>query len=169
VSMRDIAIAITIGVALLILVTMFFAWRRRLGRDSVHTAPMGVPEHAEVVSRHEVLYVSTTRHGEPLERLAIKPLAYRARGELAVTDRGAALCLDGSPTVFVSAGKIVTVDRAAVTIDRVVESGGLVRLAWKIDDDTIVDSYLRSTAGDPDNLISELQRLIPADNSGAKS
>lgn len=168
-STRDIAIAITIGVALLILLTMFLAWRRRLRRDSGHSAPMGVPEHAEVLSRHEVFYVSTTRHDEPLERLAIKPLAYRARGELAVTDRGAALCLDGTPTVFLPTGKIVAVDRAAVTIDKVVESGGLVRLAWKLDDDTTVDSYLRATAGDPNNLISELQRLITADNSGATS
>ena len=126
VRMRDIAIAITIAVAVLVLLTMLFAWRRRLRRDSAHTAPLGVPEHAEVFSRHEVLYVSTTRHGEPLERLAIKPLVYRARGELAITDRGAALCLECAPTVFLVNDRITTqVDRATVTIDRVVELGGL--------------------------------------------
>jgi hypothetical protein len=80
--MRDIAVAITIGVAVLVLLAMAFAWRRRLRRDSPYSAPLGVPEHAEVLSRHAVLYVSTTRHDEPLERLAIAPLAYRARGEL---------------------------------------------------------------------------------------
>lgn len=168
-SMRDIAIAITIGVALLALVAMLFAWRRRLRRDAVHTAPLGVPEHAAVLSRHDVLYVSTTRHGQPLERLAIKPLAYRARGELAVTDRGVALCLDGTPTVFLPTDRITGVDRATVTIDRVVEPGGLVRLAWQVDADTTVDSYLRATTGTPDTLISELQRLIPAHDTGATS
>lgn len=168
-STRDIAIAITIAVAILILLSMLFAWRRRLRRDSAHTAPLGVPEHAEVLSRHDVLYVSTTRHDEPLERLTVTPLAYRARGQLAVTDRGAALCLDGAPTVFVAQTKLVSVDRASVTIDRVVEPGGLVRLVWKLDDTTVVDSYLRATTGDPNILISELQRLIPASNSGAKS
>lgn len=168
-STRDIAIAITIAVALLILLAMLFAWRRRLRRDSQFSAPLEVPEHAEVLSRHEVLYVSTTRHDEPLERLAISPLAYRARGEVAVTDRGAALCLDGSPTVFIASASLVAVDRASVTIDRVVEPGGLVRLAWKLDDQTIVDSYLRATSGAPENLISDLQRLTPAHNSGATS
>lgn len=168
-SMRDIAIAITIGVALLILVSMLFAWRRRIRRDSVHSAPLGVPEHAEVLSRHEVLYVSTTRHGQPLERLAITPLTYRARGELAVTDRGAALCLDGAPTVFLAKDTITDVGRATVTIDRVVEPGGLVRVSWRVDSDTIVDSYLRSTAGTPDTLISELQRFVPAHDTGATS
>src|SRR5690606_17557453 len=105
----------------------------------------------------------------PLERLAIKPLAYRARGELTVTDRGAALSLDGSPTVFLASSALVAVDRATVTIDRVVEPGGLVRVAWRTQDDTEVDSYLRVTTGDAQNLISELQRLIPAHDTGAKS
>ncbi|WP_242684461.1 hypothetical protein [Microbacterium sp. SD291] len=159
--MRDLAIAITIAVALLVLLSMLFAWRRRLRRDSALSAPLGVPEHAEVTDRHEVLYVSTTRHDQPLERIAMSPLAYRARGEAAVTDRGLALCLDGAPTVFLASSRLVGVDRATVTIDRVVEPGGLVRVAWSVDDDTIVDSYLRVADGDPQNLISELQRLVP--------
>lgn len=168
-SARDIAVVITIAVAILVLLSMLFAWRRRLRRDAAHTAPLGVPEHAEVLSRHEVLYVSTTRHDEPLERLAIRPLAYRARGELAVTDRGAALCLDGTPTVFLAKDTLASIDRATVTIDRVVEPGGLVRIAWRIDADTIVDSYLRPTTGAPDSLISELERLVPAHDTGASS
>jgi len=169
VSARDIAIAITIAVAVVILITMFLAWRRRLRRDSVHIAPIGVPEHAEVLSRHQILYVATTHHERPLERLAIKPLAYRARGELAVTDRGAALCLDGSPTVFLASSALRGIDRATVTIDRVVEPGGLVRVTWQSQDGTTVDSYFRVTTGDAHTLISELQRLIPAHDTGAKS
>ena len=165
-SARDIAIAITIAVAALVLLAMFSAWRRRLRRDSGLAAPLGVPEHAEVLDRHEVLYVSTTKHDQPLERLTLSPLAYRARGEVAVTDRGLALCLDGAPTVFLASSRLESVGRATVTIDRVVEPGGLVRVAWSADDDTIVDSYLRLTDGDPQNFISELQRLVPA--SGAR-
>lgn len=167
---RDIAIAITILVALLVLLAMLGAWRRRVRRDSSLTAPLGVPEHAEVIDRHEVLYVSTTRHDEPLERLAISPLAFRARGEAAVTDRGLALCLDGAPTVFLPSKSLVEVGRATVTIDKVVEPGGLVKVAWSPSDDTVVDSYIRIADGDPKNFISELQRLVPAaDDSGATS
>lgn len=169
-TMRDIAIAITIGVALLVLASMALAWRRRLRRDAGLAAPLGVPEHAEVVERHEVLYVSTTKHDQPLERLTMAPLAYRARGEVAVTDRGIALCLDGAPTVFLASSRLVGVDSATVTIDRVVEPGGLVRVAWNANDDTIVDSYLRLTDGDTKNFISELRRLVPAaPDTGASS
>ncbi|MFJ4225122.1 hypothetical protein [Microbacterium sp. NPDC089695] len=162
---RDVAIAIMIALAVVVVLSMALAWRRRLRRDAGLAAPLGVPEHAEVIDRHEVLYVSTTRHDQPLERLTMSPLAYRARGEVAVTDRGLALCLDGAPTVFLASSRLVGVDRATVTIDRVVESGGLVRVAWNASDDTVVDSYLRLTDGDPKTFISALQQLVPA--SGA--
>ena len=108
---REVLFLITGLFTLGILLLMLFAWRRRLRRDSALAAPLGVPEHAEVSARHEVLYVSTTKHDQPLERLAIKPLAYRARGELAVTDRGVALALDGAPTVFLSKDRLEAVDR----------------------------------------------------------
>ena len=167
---RTGTVALAIVLAVVLLAVMAFAWRRRLRRDSALSAPLGVPEHAEVVERHEVLYVSTTRHDEPLERLTLSPLAYRARGEAAVTDRGLALCLDGAPTVFLASDRLVAIDRATVTIDRVVEPGGLVRVVWSAADDTVVDSYLRVADGDPTTFISELRRLVPAaDDRGATS
>lgn len=167
---REFAIGAMIVLAAVVLLAMFLAWRARVRRDSSLAAPLGVPEHAEVLDRHEVLYVSTTRHDQPLERLALSPLAYRARGEAAVTDRGLALCLDGAPTVFIASDRLKDVDRATVTIDKVVEPGGLVRVAWNAADDTVVDSYIRIADGDPKNFISELRRLVPAaDDTGATS
>jgi len=167
---REFAIGAMIVLAAVVLLAMLLAWRARVRRDSSLAAPLGVPEHAEVLDRHEVLYVSTTRHDQPLERLALSPLAYRARGEAAVTDRGLALCLDGAPTVFIASDRLKDVDRATVTIDKVVEPGGLVRVAWNAADDTVVDSYIRIADGDPKNFISELRRLVPAaDDTGATS
>lgn len=167
-SNRDLAVAIMIGLAVVVLTAMLLAWRRRIARDAGLIAPIGVPEHAEVRHRFGVLYVSTTRNEQPLERLALKPLAYRARGETAVTDRGIALALDGAPTVFIATSRLVDIDRATVTIDRVVEPGGLIRLVWNVNDDTTVDSYLRLTDGDPKNFIAEVRRLLPvADDSAA--
>ncbi|MFT4260101.1 hypothetical protein [Microbacterium sp.] len=167
---REVAIGVMIALAALVLVVILLAWRARLRRDATLSAPLGVPEHAEVMDRRDVLYVSTTRHDEPLERLTLSPLAYRAKGEAAVTDRGLALCLDGAPTVFIAASRLVGVDRASVTIDKAVEPGGLVRVAWAASDTAVVDSYLRVAGGDPKNFIAELQRLVPvADDTGAAS
>lgn len=159
---REFAIGAMIALAAVVLLAMLIAWRARMRRDSALTAPLGVPEHAEVVDRHEVLYVSTTKHDQPLERLTISPLAYRARGEAAVTDRGLALCLDGAPTVFLASSRLVGVDRATVTIDKVVERDGLVRLVWLIAPGRPVDSYVRLQQTSPQELIAAIDSLIPA-------
>lgn len=167
---KEIGFALTAVIAILLLVLMFTSWRRRMRRDAALTAPLGVPEHAQARSRFEVLYVSTTRHDEPLERVTVRPLAYRARGELVITDRGAALALDGTPTVFLPTDRLVEVSRATVTIDRVVEPGGLIRLVWNVADDHPVDSYLRSTRGETADMIFELERLCGATpKTGASS
>ncbi|WCM54696.1 PH-like domain-containing protein [Microbacterium sp. EF45047] len=164
---RELAVLIVAALALLALGAMYLAWRRRLRRDSGLEAPLGVPEHAEVTGRSEILYVATTRHDEPLERLTIRPLAYRARGELVLTDRGAALSLDGAPTVFLASDRLVEADTATVTIDRVVEPGGLIRLVWRVTDGILVDSYLRVADGGPERILPDLRRLCTAPETGA--
>lgn len=166
---REFAVAVMIAAALLILGLMLFAWRRRLRRDAGLRAPLGVPEHAEVSARYEVLYAATTRHDQALERVTVHPLAYRARGELAVTDRGIALSLDGSPTVFLASTRLISADRATVALNRVVEPDGLVRIVWQVAESTVVDSYIRLVTGDPAEIVTEIQRLCAAPEMGASS
>jgi len=166
---REIAALIIAGATALILIAMFIGWRRRIRRDSDLSAPIGVPEHAEVTARHEVLYVATTRHDQPLERVAIQPLAYRARGELVLTDRGVALSLDGAPTVFIASTRLVAADRATVAVNRVVEPNGLVRLVWRVADGILVDSFLRLTSAEPQQILPELERLSAAPENGESS
>lgn len=163
---RELAGLIMAAVAALILLAMFLGWRARLRRDSGLSAPIGVPEHAEVTARQEILYVATTKHDQPLERVAIRPLTYRARGELVLTDRGVALSLDGAPTVFLASERLVTADRATVTIDRVVEPHGLIRLVWRVADGVLVDSFLRLASADPQQILPELERLCAAPENG---
>lgn len=166
---REAAVLIIAAVAVIILGAMFLGWRRRLRRDAGLVAPLGVPEHTEVIGRHEVLYVATTRHDEPLERVAIRPLAYRARGELALTDRGVALSLDGSPTVFIASSQLIAVDRATVAIDRVVERGGLIRLVWRVADGVLIDSFLRPVSTSAQQILPELERLSAGTENGEQS
>src|SRR5690606_37124417 len=132
-------------------------------------APIGVPEHAEVTGRHDVLYVATTAHDQPLERVAVKPLAYRARGELVLTGRGAAPSLDRAPTAFLPSTRLVAADRAAVAVNRVVEPNGLVRLVWRVADGVVVDSFLRLTSAEPQQILPELARLCAAPENGELS
>ncbi len=161
---KEAAILITIAFAFLLLLLMAYAWRRRMRRDARYSAPLGMPEGVEFGARYEVLYVATTRHDEPLERLALRPLAYRARGELAITPRGIALSLDGAPTVFISSERLLGVGQSTWAIDRVVEPGGLVRAIWQLDDGTVVDSYVRAVSTRTAELIAAIEPLCAAKN-----
>ena len=141
---REIALLILVAFTAVLLGLGVWSWRRRARRDAALVAPVGdVPADAEVVLRFTGFYVATTRHDEPLERLAIDGLAFRSRVDGVVTDRGIALDLPGLRRLFIDTASIMTAERATVTIDRVVEKGGLARIDWRIDADTIVDSYFR--------------------------
>lgn len=141
---REAALLVTVVVALLLLAVGVWAWRRRAQRDSAIAAPFGdIPPGAGAVGTFPSLYVATTRHGEPLERLAVRGLAFRSRSDVTVTEAGVAIDLTGQPRVFLPKERIDTVSQSTVVIDRVVERDGLALIAWRTDDGTVVDSYFR--------------------------
>ena len=149
---------IFVAIAVVALALMVWGWRRRARRDAGVTAPVAERRGA-VRAAFTGLYVATTRHGEPLNRLNVKHLAFRSRVTLTVTDAGVALDMPGEPTVFLEAARLRDAGRATWTIDRVVEYDGLVLVAWSADDGTICDSYVRLQDADPDALVSEIRRL----------
>ncbi|MFV0319440.1 MAG: hypothetical protein ACK5IN_03545 [Microbacterium sp.] len=160
---REGALAVMIGVAVLIIAVLAFAWWRRSRRDADLRAPGGeVPADATVLAHFSGLYVATTRHEEPLERLAIRGLGFRSRLDLTVTDQGLGLALAGAPPLFLATGILVAVDQSTVAIDRVVERDGLVRIVWHVSDDELVDSYLRPQDVSAKTVVDGIHPLIPA-------
>ncbi|MFC4244591.1 hypothetical protein ACFOYW_14550 [Gryllotalpicola reticulitermitis] len=130
-------------VTLLIFVGMWAGWRARVRRDAALVPPHDTPDGlGEPVVSAPALYVATTRHGQPLERLAIRGLGFRAQGMLAVYGSGVAISLDGNADVWLQASVIVSAEPAQVAIDKVVEKGGLLTLSWRVNDE-VVDSYFR--------------------------
>ena len=76
---------------------MLWGWRRRRRRDAGLQAPLGdIPAGAEVLATAEGLYVATTVHDKPLDRLSIRPLAFRSRVTVTVTTAGVALDMPGA-------------------------------------------------------------------------
>lgn len=158
---REGALMIMVAIAAVALLLMLWGWRRRTRRDAGLTAPTTPLVGAELISSSG-LYVATTAHDVSLERLAIRHLAFRSNVTVTVLASGVRLSMPGEPVVSIAAADIVDVDRASVTIDRVVEKDGLVRLSWRISSDTIVDSYLRLQETDPSALIAAITSLIAA-------
>lgn len=155
---QETALLIMVGVVVVLLGLMAWGWWRRSRRDRALTAPIGQAT-GEVRARFSGLYVATTRHDAPLDRLAVHPLAFRSKVTVTVTDAGVALDLPGASTVFLPTALIDGAGRATWTIDRVVERDGLVMLAWHASDDTIADSYLRLQGADPDALVDAIEDL----------
>ena len=160
---REAALAVMIGVAALLLATLAFAWWRRARRDAGLVAPVGEPPaDAAELARWSGLYVATTVHDQPLERLAVRGLGFRSRAVLTVTDRGIGLELPGSPAYFLPVAQLVAADQSQVVIDRVVERDGLVRLVWRIDGERLVDSYLRPQDVSAKTVADSIRPLIPS-------
>ncbi|KSU52491.1 hypothetical protein [Microbacterium enclense] len=165
---REGALLVMVGVAVVVLALLAWAWVRRTRRDARFTAPVGeLPEDAVETAAFPGLYVATTRHDEPLERLAIKGLGFRSRVDVTVTTAGVALDLPGQPRIALTPDRLVDAAQATVAIDRVVEAGGLTRISWRIDDATVVDTYLRPQDASAKALADAIRPLITTTGSDA--
>jgi len=160
---REGALLLMIGIAVVALGLMAWGWWRRRKRHAHLAAPSGqIPSGAEVRAVFAGLYVATTAHDAALERLAIRGLAYRATVIVTVTDAGVALDLAGEERIFLSTERILSASQATVAIDRVVERDGLTRVSWRLDDGTVVDSYLRPQDASARALAAAVDAVLPA-------
>lgn len=166
--------AVIITLALLaLLALMLRSWRRRTRRDAGlaagYPAPAGPGRELASVP---VLYVATTPRDQPLERLAVRGLGFRAQGTLVVADDGVWMLLDGGTEVFVPVAAIDLLARATWTIDRVVETDGLLVLGWRLaavgdartagTDGAAADSYFRIVdPADRARVIDAIHSIAP--------
>jgi hypothetical protein len=143
----------------LVFTGMAIGWRARkrrqagLGEPASPPADLGTPTYSE-----DLQYVATTRADAPLDRITVAGLGFRARATVDTAPSGIVLDLAGRGPVFIPKEAIRGVGRATWTIDRVVDTDGLIFLRWVLGT-TEIDSYLRST--NPDRLVAALTALAP--------
>jgi hypothetical protein len=145
-----IGFVVIIGLAIL-------GWMMMRRRQRTIPAPTPMPSDiGELYGEFDGFYVATTLDGQPLNRVAVRGLGFRARATIAVAERGVVLALPGN-NVFIPRDTVHEVTRSNYTIDRVVEPGGLVLLAWSLGD-TKLDSYLR--VEQTEELVRALETLL---------
>ena len=152
-----LAIVVVVVVLFLLLARGWRARQRRqadLGEPASPPADLGEPTFTD-----DLQYVASTRADAPLDRITIAGLGFRARATVTTAPSGMVLDLTGRGPVFIPKTAIRGVGRATWTIDRVVDTDGLVFVRWVLGT-TPIDSYLRST--DPDRLVTALAALAPA-------
>jgi hypothetical protein len=151
---------------------MYFGWKRRSRRDSdlavLHEIPADVGELLTTVSG---FYVATTVHENPFERLAVRGLGFRGRAAIDVTTSGVIVRIPGEDPIYFPAAAIERIAQATWAIDRVVETNGLMLLAWRLTSSdaaveggaVIVDSYFRVIeVDDRVKLIAAVERIAPS-------
>ena len=172
---RTSSTLVTAGLLVLLLALMYLGWRARTRRQAGVPQPAAVPaDIGRSLGEFEGFYVSTTVADEPLNRIAVRGLGFRSRATVTVAERGIVLSLAGTPDIFLPRSDLRGVTRATVTIDRVVERGGLVLVAWTIvatggirtptaatdpTTSTDVDSYLRLERSQ--ELIDAITQILP--------
>lgn len=151
-------VALVVAAAALMLV----GWRARRRRQSDVAAPVAAPEVlGPSLVTVEGWYVATTPVDEPLERIAVHGLGFRARATVSVHPHGIVLDRRGSALLYLPVSDLRTVGRATWAIDRVVEPEGLVVIGWMLGSSP-VETYLRlPDRADADRLIVALADLLP--------
>jgi len=152
-----LAIIVAVGVVFWLLAR---SWRARARRQAgLGTLAKPPADLGSVALIEDLLYVATTRAGAPLERIVVAGLGFRARAVVTVAATGILLQLAGGEAAFIPKTDIRGAGRATWTIDRAVNTDGLVFVRWVLGG-TEVDSYLRSA--DPDALDAALTALAPS-------
>jgi hypothetical protein len=159
---RTTSTIIVIAIIVLALGAMALGWRARARRQAALPRPAAVPASVgEPLVSADGFYVATTTAGEPLDRVAVSGLGFRARAGIGVVQEGIVLAIAGEPDAFIPVADLLAVERATWTIDRVVETGGLIRITWSLGG-TEVDSYLRvPESEDPIAVISAIESIVP--------
>ena len=165
---RDGALAVMIAAAVVLIGLGVWAWWRRTRRDAAPLVQPGeLPASAIVLSTFETLYVATTKHDTPLERIAAPGMAFRDRATVTIADAGLAIDLTGQQRVVLTPDRIVDVGQSTVAIDRVVEPGGLTRLTWRTDSRGVVDSYFRPQDASARALADAVRSILTTSSTGS--
>ncbi|MDX2025212.1 hypothetical protein [Microcella sp.] len=131
------------AVILTVFVLMALGWRARRRRQSGLARPVLAPASLGSASvAADGWYVATTLADQPLERVAVHGLGFRARATAAVHLEGLVLGVQGQERILIATESLRGAGRATWAIDRVVERDGLILIGWMLGN-TPVDTYLR--------------------------
>ena len=125
------AIMVAIVVAA-ILAAMFLAWRARSGRVAGLSLPALLTDPGEPLFRcSRVFYVATTLASQPLERIPLVGLKYRGFADIEASTTGIVVSIAGERPTAIERSLIQSVKPQQLTIDKVVEPGGLIGIEWE--------------------------------------
>lgn len=161
------------GLAVLLVIIVFAlmwrGWQRRVRRDTTMLEPglSGNVDIGQVLGAWRGLYVSTSERANVLERIAAPGLAFRAQATLVLGEAGIVFDLRGEPTTIIPLDRIDGLTTSHLTIDKVVERGGLTVIDWQLESHDglrAVSSFFRMSSADRDALFAAYANLTITTN-----
>lgn len=147
-----------------IVAAMWFGWsRQRARQETIYPEPAAVPS-ADVAEqlRIDVAYVATTRGDDPFARLMAHGLGVRGKATFTARADGIVIDRDGERSFFIPAADIAGAEPASTAIDRGVEAGGLVAIAWKLGALPVVTTLRPAHPSDKDAVFAAVEGIIDA-------
>jgi hypothetical protein len=136
---KALVTAVVLLLVALAITGMVLAWRKKVSRDrrfQILLPGTTNSDHQSAPLEFSGLYVATTLALDPLQRITLPGLAFRADAHLLVSASGVAIAPRGEKTTFIPAAQIVQIHRTQVTIDKAVEKDGLTAISWSAWDTT---------------------------------
>jgi hypothetical protein len=140
---KVIGTLIVLALIALALALMFASWQRRKRRDISIVASRGDGTLGARLIEIACLYVATTPREEPLERLAIPGLRFRAKAFVSLTVAGIGIEPQGETPTFIAIEHVRCVRAADATIDRSAGRSSLTAVDWKAANGMELTSFLR--------------------------
>ena len=134
---RPAAVALVVLLVLVAWGLMYVGWRARVRRQDDLASPPAAPDGWPARAEHEgveATYVSTTRGGDPLDRVAAHGLGARSAARVLVGADGVLVARTGAPDVFTPAAALSGVRREGFRVGKAVPGTGLVVWDWALGD-----------------------------------
>jgi hypothetical protein len=149
----------------IVFVLMWLGWQRRVRRDASNLPPGLRTDVAigQVIGSWRGLYVATSERANVLERIAAPGLAFRAQATLVLGESGVVFDLKGERPTMIPLNRIDGLTTSHLTIDKVVERGGLTVIDWQLPAEVgmrAVSSFFRMSSADRDSIFETYAHLI---------
>jgi hypothetical protein len=156
---RNLISALSLTFFVLLVLVAARAVRKRAAKQG-NLALSSTDELAGVeIAEANGLYLATVLTAEPLVRLMAKELRNRGKARLSVLSDGLIIDRTGEPSITITAQNLCSVSRSSATIDRGVESSGLLSICWMAANKCLTTNLRLAADDDTQELFDKISDL----------
>ena len=171
------ALLIMVAVAIVFIALMAWGWRGRQKRSAAQVGALPtIPSSGLGEQLHQTVggvYVSSTTHGDWLDRIAAQDLGYRSNANVTVHSAGVVIERAGATNIFIPSGNVIKASATNGIAGKFMGRNSLALVEWRAPSPTGTDALIDSGfKPDHDNqlsgLIEAINSLVPTGHDPQK-